>query len=152
MYKIFTELGKFILNFAIFIEMCHLKLKATLMFYQLVFHICWSCLLQDLCKYMRGEFRHDTAHSVLRSVIGYGLERLELRDEIYCQLMRLTNDNPHQDYEVRVWDVLCLCSVSFAPSTTLSKVSDDWSWCTHLSTELRGLLPFGAVGMEMGHR
>ncbi|ELU17223.1 hypothetical protein CAPTEDRAFT_210514 [Capitella teleta] len=76
---------------------------------------------RDVCKYMRGELKADTSRSTLRSIIGYGLDRLELRDEIFCQLLRLTNGNPYPDYESRVWDMFCVCSVSFAPSKTLYK-------------------------------
>jgi len=46
-----------------------------------------------------------------------------MRDELYCQLVRMTTDNPAaEDQLCRLWTLLCLCAVSFSPSRTLRKV------------------------------
>ena len=72
---------------------------------------------------MKGEVKGDAVATTLRTIIGYGIERTELRDEIYCQLMRQTNDNHHPDSVVRGWNLFALCCVSFSPSHTLKHVS-----------------------------
>jgi len=71
---------------------------------------------------MKGELKGDTEHQVLQGIINHGLQRIDLRDEIFCQLMRQTSDNPHEDLCLRVWQIMCLCVVSFHPSRTLKKV------------------------------
>lgn len=45
-------------------------------------------LFQDLCRYMRGELTADKETQVIQSIIGKGLEREELRDEILVQCVR----------------------------------------------------------------
>lgn len=72
---------------------------------------------------MKGEMKEDLGHTCLRGIVGLGLQRIELRDEIYCQLYRQTNGNPHRDYQLRLWLLWCLCSVCIHPSRTLKKVS-----------------------------
>ena len=58
---------------------------------------------QDLHKYMKGELKEDVAYSVIRSIVSYGIKRVELRDEIYCQLVRQCTSNSHKDYLQRLW-------------------------------------------------
>ena len=79
-------------------------------------------IFQDLCKFVKGELKSDM-YTILRSIVTMGIERIELRDEIFCQLVRLSNDNPSVESCIRVWKVMCLCTVSFSPSRTLRKVS-----------------------------
>ena len=78
---------------------------------------------QDICKYMKGELTEDMAHNAIRSMIAYGIERVELRDEMYCQLLRQTNGCRHVEYTIRAWLIMALCATSFNPSRTLLKVS-----------------------------
>ena len=76
-----------------------------------------------MVKYVKGELREDLASLTLRGIVAYGIQRVELRDEIYCQLVRQTNGNPHRDHTLRAWVLWGLCAVSFSPSRTLHKVS-----------------------------
>ena len=82
----------------------------------------WWLLLQDVHRYTRlGELRGS---SIVRGLISHCIQRPELRDELYCQLIRMTTDNPApEDQLCRIWTMLCLCAVSFSPSRTLRKVS-----------------------------
>ncbi|CAG9136621.1 unnamed protein product [Plutella xylostella] len=45
-------------------------------------------IFRDLCRYMRGELTQDKETHVIQSLIGKGLEREELRDEILVQCVR----------------------------------------------------------------
>lgn len=72
---------------------------------------------------MKGELKDDLAHLALRGMVSYAIERVELRDEIYCQLIRQTNGCRHLEYTLRAWVIMGLCSASFSPSRTLLKVS-----------------------------
>jgi hypothetical protein len=71
---------------------------------------------------MRGELKPETEQQALQTIIGYGIEREELRDEIYVQLMRQCTNNPSLDYLERLWLLFCLCVVSFPPGKGLHKV------------------------------
>lgn len=75
--------------------------------------------LQDLNKYIRGELNGERELQVIQSIIGFALEREELRDEIFVQCMRQSTNNPSTESTERVWLLLCLCIVSFQPSKLL---------------------------------
>lgn len=78
--------------------------------------------LQDLCKYLRGELKPETEVATIQAIIGHGIEREELRDEIFVQCMRQVTNCPQPEWTERIWLILCLCIVSFQPSKLLYKV------------------------------
>ncbi|EIW82547.1 RhoGAP-domain-containing protein [Coniophora puteana RWD-64-598 SS2] len=51
-----------------------------------------------------------------RWLITQGLTHGELRDEIYCQVMKQLNGNPTPESVFRGWQLLCVLLVSFPPS------------------------------------
>ncbi len=80
-------------------------------------------IFKELNKYARGEFKDDSAEvGVIQTIIGYGLEREELRDEIYVQCARQITKNPHQEQANRIWLLLCLVVVAFPPGKSFFKV------------------------------
>ena len=81
------------------------------------------CVLQDICRYMRGELRAEAGHLLLRSVLTHGIEHVELRDEIYCQLIRQCSQCANDEWCTRVWQLFALCSNVFKPCKTFKKVS-----------------------------
>ncbi|CAD7083788.1 unnamed protein product [Hermetia illucens] len=78
-------------------------------------------IFRDLAKYTRGELNAERELQVIQYIIGQGIEREELRDEIFVQCMRQATNNPHSEWTDRVWLLLCLTIVAFQPSKLLFK-------------------------------
>ncbi|XP_059217991.1 myosin-I heavy chain isoform X2 [Stomoxys calcitrans] len=79
-----------------------------------------ACLLfRELFKYMSGDLNSNAELEALQHIIGLGIEREELRDEIFIQCMRQCTKNPNIDWADRVWLLLCLIIVAFQPSKLL---------------------------------
>ncbi len=89
-------------------------------------------IFKDMCKLLKGELKPEQYILVIQSTIAYGIERAELRDEIFCQLIRQVSNNPKQDAIMRGWHFITLCTISFPPSKNFNKVSLLWHFC-HLN-------------------
>src|SRR6218665_1833135 len=82
-----------------------------------------SLCFQDIHRYMRSETKaSEASQSFVRSIFAQCIQHIELRDELFCQVVRLLTDNPSDEMRFRLWPLLCLASISFSPSTALRKV------------------------------
>lgn len=79
-------------------------------------------IFKDLCKFLRGDMKQDQYNLTIQSTIAYGIERPELRDEIFCQLIRQVSDNPKDESVMKGWHFLTLCIIAFPPSKNFNKV------------------------------
>ena len=79
-------------------------------------------IFKDLVKYAKGELKGDGEISTIQQIIQLGIDREELRDEIYVQVVRQLNDNPHQEQIERLWLLLCLVVVAFPTGKAFYKV------------------------------
>ena len=68
---------------------------------------------------MRGELNAERELQAIQYIIGLGIEREELRDEIFIQCIRQTTKNPNLEWTDRLWLLLCLAIVAFQPSKLL---------------------------------
>ena len=80
-------------------------------------------IFKDIGKLLRGECKPDQTNIIIQSTIAYGIDRHELRDEIFVQLIRLVTNNPSDDSVLRGWHLMALCIVGFPPSKNFNKVS-----------------------------
>lgn len=78
-------------------------------------------MFKELCKYMSQEMKPDAEQRVLQSVLSKCIEREELRDELYVQLMRQITNNANREEIVRLWVLICLATVAFTPSKLLAR-------------------------------
>ncbi|KAL1129897.1 hypothetical protein AAG570_012841 [Ranatra chinensis] len=76
-------------------------------------------IFRELCKYMRGEHKNEV--QAIQTIIGAGIEREELRDEVFVQCIRQVTNNPSIESTERIWLLLCLTVVAFQPSKVLYK-------------------------------
>ena len=79
-------------------------------------------IFKDLVKYAKGELKGDAEISTIQQMIQLGIDREELRDEIYVQVVRQLNDNPHHEQVERLWLLLCLVVVAFPTGKAFYKV------------------------------
>ncbi|KAH8379162.1 hypothetical protein KR009_003331 [Drosophila setifemur] len=83
-------------------------------------NIALACnIFRELWKYMRGDLNAERELQIIQYIIGLGIEREELRDEIFIQCIRQSSNNPNIDWTDRIWLFMCLLIVAFQPSKHL---------------------------------
>jgi myosin-7 len=98
------------------------SLPTSMVHMHLVDNVNLACsIFKDLCKLMKGDIKEEQAVLIIQSCIAYGIDRPELRDEIFCQMIRQVSDNPNDDSTTRGWHFLTLATIAFPPSKNFNK-------------------------------
>mmetsp|Transcript_1433 Transcript_1433/g.1965 ORF Transcript_1433/g.1965 Transcript_1433/m.1965 type:complete len:1132 (-) Transcript_1433:28-3423(-) len=69
-----------------------------------------------LMAYM-GDKKHQQPNEMGSEVIGNAIQYSELRDEVFCQIIKQTEQNPDQQSAQKAWDLLSVAVSSFMPSS-----------------------------------
>lgn len=79
-------------------------------------------IFKELVRYTAGEKKSPDAEvRFIQTVIGHGIEREELRDEIFLQAVRLSNDGPSREQTLRCWSLMALATAAFPPGKPFSR-------------------------------
>lgn len=89
-------------------------------------------IFKELNKYLQNDLKADAEIKIIQTIIAYGIEREELRDEIFIQLIRQSNNNPSRNECIKAWVLLGLTTAAFPASKIFSKY-----FYSYLSKHLR---------------
>lgn len=89
-------------------------------------------IFKDICKYLSQDLKNESELKIIQSIVKRGIEREELRDEIFVQLIRQSTNNGSREETLKAWVVLGLTSSAFQPSKLFSKYFQ-----SHLQKHLR---------------
>jgi len=73
-------------------------------------------LFKNVLGYMRDRY-HPYPVTLAHEIICRGVEEPLLRDEIFCQLIKQTTDNPSVESNILGWKLMYLCLCCFTPLT-----------------------------------
>ncbi|KAI8351794.1 hypothetical protein EDC96DRAFT_466952 [Choanephora cucurbitarum] len=95
----------------------------------------------------------------IQFILTCGITKGQMRDEIYVQICKQLQDNPHNDSIRKGWEMLCIVSITFPPSKNLESYLTDFvqqhhsvqenDVCVmsqHVSAKLRRICTRGAKG------
>lgn len=76
---------------------------------------------KDIVRYTRGELKPEQEVKAVQNIVQFAIDRTELRDEIFMQLIKQIIGNPRPDAVTRAWHFLSFCVVALPPSNNLYK-------------------------------
>lgn len=84
---------------------------------------------------------------IVKFILSKGLETEELRNEIYCQIVKQMGDNPKGDQVLKAWELLAFCSGTFVPGDNLLKVVLTYSYIIQIKNSSILHLFFGPLNI-----
>lgn len=71
-------------------------------------------------KYMRDYPFKGKDSKLIQELVQLGINTIQMRDEIYCQICKQTTNNPRRESIIKGWQLLLFCVGAFAPSKDFS--------------------------------
>ncbi len=85
-----------------------------------LFEMIMKCMLNGSTHVVvMGDLTAKDADKIVNVLLPRGLKVPQLRDEIYCQLMKQTNHHPKPKHALKGWELCCMCCSLFTPSPDL---------------------------------
>lgn len=81
---------------------------------------------------------------VTKNILEQAIKKPKLRNEVYCQLIRLTTENPHADNLLRTWQLMAVCCGTFLPTKDLMNYLRAHIQRGHQQTGERNLVMYAA--------
>jgi hypothetical protein len=102
----------------------HAKIALDLFESKFIFNIILICIL-EINNYMSGGITNILADWVLviKSILAKAMEVEEIRNELYCQIIKQMTDNGKSDQILKGWELMAFCTGTFAPTQVLLKVT-----------------------------
>lgn len=73
---------------------------------------------------LQGDKTYAQPELLLVDVLKQGLENVELRSEIYCQIVKQLTQNPNGPSMAKGWDAMLICLATFPPRQLQSNKRD----------------------------
>ncbi|RCH91749.1 hypothetical protein CU098_003922 [Rhizopus stolonifer] len=74
----------------------------------------------------RPRSRHSNDIEDIQSILTCGITKGQMRDEIYVQICKQLEDNPHSHSIKKGWEMLCIVTITFPPSKNLESYLTDF--------------------------
>jgi len=75
-------------------------------------------VFKNILGYM-GDRKYQAPNILASELLTLCLQQKELRDEVYCQLIKQLTNNPKSDSRQKGWDLMTLCLATFPPNSEM---------------------------------
>jgi hypothetical protein len=81
---------------------------------------------------------------ITKTILEHAIKKPKMRNEVFCQLIKLTTQNPHNDVLLRAWQLMAVCCGTFLPTKDLMHYLRAHIQGGHQQTGERNLVMYAA--------